>query len=185
MKARELKLKEEHGDYLVTIFKNFFTPLERWGRLNRSQLIMGSECTSVYLLVNILFRNVNLNWNPFSNSSPGLMAAVLISIGITLANLFINPSRHFPWFEKYLPKIITIMGLITLIAIQNLNSKGIDDIGLWMNIVFLLVLFIIMAGYFVEGISSERIIKVWFSLLGYFFSVIGFFYLLEILFSYS
>jgi hypothetical protein len=182
MKVKELRLNEQNDRQIITIVKNFFTADEQWGRLNRSQFIIGLECTITYFIINILFRDIVLSSNTFPNSSNGLLASVFICIGISIVNFFDHIPAKYPWYEKFMPKIITLLGLITLIAVQNLDSKGIDDISLWMDIVILLVLFIIAAGYFVEGVRSERVIKIWFALLGYYFSLVAFFYLLETLF---
>jgi hypothetical protein len=78
-----------------------------------------------------------------------------------------------------MPSIITLLGLTTLMALQNLNGSGNVDAALWINISFQFIVFIIAAGYFVEGTSHEKVLKIWFALLGYYFSIIVFFYLLE------
>ena len=94
-------------------------------------------------------------------------------------SVFNLSQKKYPWYEKYMPMIISLLGLVTLIAIQNLSSTGDYDVSLWINIIVLLVIFIIAAGYFVEGNSNEKIIKIWFSLLGYYFSIIALFYFLD------
>lgn len=169
---------------ILRLVKNFFTPDELWGRQNRSQLIIGLTSIVIYLLANYLTKNENPNWNPFIYSSNGLLFVVYCCVIFTVLRIvidtFTRSSSRSPWYERYMPIIITLLGIVTLIAFQNINGSGFDDAGLWINIVVLLIVFIIAAGHFVEGSSNERVIKMWFALLGYFFSVFSFFYFLEI-----
>ncbi len=183
MKVRELSVKDHHENIIVKAVKDFFNPYESWGRQNRNQFLVGLLLVVVYLLGNSIISSVHPAWNPFSYSSNGLLIAVFTCIGLVIVryaiSLFKSNSNKYPWYEKYMPMIISLLGLITLIAIQNLSSTGLYDASLWINIIVLLVIFIIAAGYFVEGNSNEKIIKIWFSLLGYFFSIIAVFYFLE------
>jgi hypothetical protein len=183
MKVPELSVKNHHENLIVKTVKDFFNPYKSWGRQNRSQFLVGLILVAVYFLGNSIFNAVHPVWNPFLYSSNGLLLAVFICIGLMfgryLFSVFKISSKTYPWYEKYMPMIISLLGLITLIAIQNLSSTGVYDASLWINIIVLLVIFIIAAGYFVEGNSNEKIIKIWFSLLGYFFSVIAVFYFLD------
>ena len=183
MKARELSVKSHHENFIIKAVKDFFNPYESWGRQNRNQFIVGLSLVIVYFLGNSIITAAHPAWDPFMHSSVGLVLAVFASIGLILGkyiiSLFKLNSQKFPWYEKYMPMIISLLGLITLIAIQNLSSTGFYDASLWINIIVLLVIFIIAAGYFIEGNSNEKIVKIWFSLLGYFFSIITVFYFLE------
>jgi len=184
-KIRELPLERQQGNSIIRLVKDFFNPYELWGRQNRNQLLIGLICTVGYFLANVFFNTDQTDWNPFFNSSNGLLLTVFICTGLILArfimNIFSQSSATYPWYEKYMPEIITLLGLVTLIAIQNLSNSDTLDAALWVNIIVLLVVFIIAAGYFVEGSSHEKILKVWFALLGYYFSVVVFFYFLETL----
>lgn len=181
-KIKEMEFEEEEN-YLIKLIKDFFHPEELWGRQNRKQLYVGLICTVVYFAVNALITVNNPPWNPFMHSSNGLMIAALLCA----AHLFISGiadtfNIHFsryPWYEKYMPTIITLLGLTTLMGLQNLHSHGNLDAALWINISFLFIVFIIAAGHFVQGSSHEKVLKIWFALLGYYFSVIVFFYLME------
>jgi len=170
------------GKLILKLAKDFFTPYEFWGRQNRNQFFVGLGIIAVYFIINIIFHSTRVQ-APFINSSNGLLAAIFICVMLIIVRFFtgvLKISRSgYPWYEKYMPLIITLLGLTTLIAMQNLNGKGDDDAGLWINIVVLLVIFIIAAGHFVEGSTHERAVKIWFALLGYYFSVVAFFYFLE------
>jgi hypothetical protein len=182
-KIREMQLQAQQDNSFIRLIKDFFNPLELWGRQNRNQFLVGLICTAGYLLANILFNTDNPDWNPYFYSSDGLLITVFICLVLILAkpikNLFIQNSSATPWYEKYMAQLITLLGLVTLIALQNLNNSDSFDAALWINIIVLLVVFIIAAGYFVEGSSHEKVLKVWFALLGYYFSVVVFFYFLE------
>ncbi len=179
----QLSLADHPGKFIARLIRNFFTPYESWGRQNRNQFLIGLLSTFVYLLTNFVFKINLAGWNPFINSSGGLIVSVYICIALTILKILIdviNPNPlKYPWYENYMPMIITLLGLATLIAFQNLDGSGFDDAGLWINIVILLIVFILAAGYFVEGNNNEKIIKIWFALLGYYFSVITFFYFFE------
>ena len=181
MKVRELSFKSHEDNFILKPIKNFFNPYELWGRQNRNQFLIGLLLVVTYILVNFIFKNNNPSWDPFLHSSFGLLVSVFVCIGLIavryVADIF-NKNRH-PWYEKYMPMIISLLGLISLIAVQNLSSTSAYDASLWINIIVLLVIFIIAAGYFIEGNSNEKIIKIWFSLLGYFLSVIAVFYFLD------
>ena len=178
----QLSMIARPGKFIFRLAKDFFTPYEFWGRQNRNQFIVGVVTASVYFVTNIIFHSTRAR-APFINSSNGLLAAIFICVMLIIVRFFAGVlkigSTKYPWYEKYMPTIITLLGLSTLIAMQNLNGKGTDDAGLWINIVVLLVIFIIAAGHFVEGSSNERAMKIWFALLGYYFSVVAFFYFLE------
>jgi uncharacterized membrane protein SirB2 len=183
MEMRELSLRGESEKLIVRLAKNFFTPYESWGRQNRHQFLVGLITTAGYFITNFFLGSGYMEWNPFINSSNGLLISVFICVGLILFRFTMNFTSlnysKYPWYEKYMPMIITLLGLVTLIAFQNLDGKGADDAGLWINIVVLLIIFIIAAGYFVEGRSNERIIKIWFALFGYYLSVVAFFYFFE------
>ncbi|RPH75431.1 hypothetical protein EHM76_01680 [bacterium] len=184
MKTSELSVNDNPAT-ISRLIKDFFHPYEQWGRLNRSQFITGITCTAAYFLTNI-FSGLNYRgFDSFANSSNGLIASVIICwalvLGRFVSGIFNKKVSFAPWYERYMPLIITLLGLVTLIALQNLNNSGSQDAALWINIIILLVIFIITAGYFVEGSSNERVIKMWFALLGYYFSVITFFYFCETL----
>ncbi len=183
MKARELSVKNHHESFFTKAAKDFFNPFESWGRQNKNQFLVGLLLVIIYFLGNSIINTAHPAWNPFLHSSNGMLLAVFTCIGLILGryiiSLFKLNSQSYPWYEKYMPMIISLLGLITLIAIQNLSSTGFYDASLWINIIVLLVVFIIAAGYFVEGNSNEKIIKIWFSLLGYFFSIIAVFYFLD------
>ena len=127
---------------------------------NRNQLLVGLLLAVVYLLGNSIINSVHPAWNPFSFSSNGLLIAVYTCIGLVILryafSFFKLGTNKYPWYEKYMPMIISLLGLITLIAIQNLSSTGLYDASLWINIIVLLVIFIIAAGFFVEGNSNEK-----------------------------
>jgi uncharacterized membrane protein SirB2 len=182
MKVRELSFKDHENHFVLKPIKDFFNPYELWGRQNRNQFLVGLLLVAAYFLGNIIYKS-KPPWDPFLHSSIGLLIAVFVCIGLIVlryATALFNLSPHkYPWYEKYMPMIISLLGLITLIAIQNLSGAGSYDASLWINMIVLLVIFIIAAGYFVEGNSNEKIIKIWFSLLGYFFSVIAVFYFLD------
>ncbi len=182
MKVRELSFKDGEEHHILKPVKDFFTPYELWGRQNRNQFLVGLLLVAAYFLGNFIFKNNHPAWDPFLHSSTGLLIAVFTCVGLIIvrfASALFNFTPHiYPWYEKYMPMIISLLGLITLLAIQNLSSGGSYDASLWINMIVLLVIFIIAAGYFVEG-SNEKIIKIWFSLLGYFFSVIALFYFLD------
>lgn len=183
MKARELSVKNHHENFIVKTAKDFFNPYESWGRQNRNQFLVGLLLVLIYFLGNLIVKTAHPAWNPFLFTSNGLLLAAFACVGLVVGRYLINflnlNSNKYPWYEKYMPMIISLLGLITLIAIQNLSSTGDYDVSLWINIIVLLVIFIIAAGYFVEGSSSKKIIKIWFSLLGYFFSIIAVFYFLD------
>jgi hypothetical protein len=183
MKVRELSVKDHHENIIWKAVRDFFNPYESWGRQNRNQLLVGLFLAIVYLFGNSLITSVHPAWNPFSFSSNGLLVAVFTCVGLVILryafSFFKLGSNKYPWYEKYMPMIISLLGLVTLIAIQNLSSTGLYDASLWINIIVLLVIFIIAAAYFVESNSNEKIIKIWFSLLGYFFSIIAVFYFFE------
>jgi uncharacterized membrane protein SirB2 len=178
----QLSMISRPGRIIFKLAKDFFTPYEFWGRQNRNQFIVGLIITTAYFFTNIIFHSSRAK-APFINSSNGLIAAIFICMMLIIIRFFSGVLKishsEYPWYEKYMPSIITLLGLSTLIALQNLNGKGTDDAGLWINIVVLLVIFIIAAGYFVEGSANERALKLWFALLGYYFSVVAFFYFLE------
>jgi uncharacterized membrane protein SirB2 len=178
----QLSMIARPGKFIFRLAKDFFTPYEFWGRQNRNQFIVGLVTTAVYFITNIIFHSARAR-APFINSSNGLLAAIFICVLLIVVRFFSGmlkiDSSEYPWYEKYMPMIITLLGLSTLIAMQNLKGKGDDDAGLWINIVVLLVIFIIAAGHFVEGSTHERAMKLWFALLGYFFSVVAFFYFLD------
>ncbi len=178
----QLSIVTRPGKFIFRLAKDFFTPYEFWGRQNRNQFFVGLVITVAYFIINIIFNSTGTR-ALFINSSNGLLAAIFICVMLIIVRFFAGmlkiSSSSFPWYEKYMPMIITLLGLTTLIAMQNLNGKGDDDAGLWINIVVLLVIFIIAAGHFVEGSTHERAMKIWFALLGYFFSVVAFFYFLE------
>lgn len=170
------------GKFILRLAKDFFTPYEFWGRQNRNQFFVGLGITAIYFVTNVISHSARAQ-APFINSSNGLLAAIFICVVLIIVRFFagvlkINSSKY-PWYEKYMPLIIALLGLSTLLAMQNLNGKGDDDAGMWINIVVLLVIFIIAAGYFVEGSTHERALKIWFALFGYYFSVVTFFYFLE------
>lgn len=183
IEMRGLSIRNHLGRFVIKLVKNFFNPYESWGRQNRNQFIVGFIITVGYFISNSLLRSSYVGWNPFYNSTNGLIIAVFISLILVLARFIMGTTKlssaEYPWYEKYMPMIITLLGLITLVAIQNLNGRGTDDAGIWINLVMLLIIFIIAAGYFVEGRSNERVIKIWFALFGYYLSVIAFFYFLE------
>jgi uncharacterized membrane protein SirB2 len=170
------------GKFILKLAKDFFTPYEFWGRQNRNQFFVGLGITAVYFVTNAIFHSIRAQ-APFVNSSNGLLAAIFICLVLIIVRFFAGvlkiSSSEYPWYEKYMPLIITLLGLTTLLAMQNLNGKGDDDAGMWINIVVLLVIFIIAAGHFVEGSTNERALKIWFALFGYYFSVVAFFYFLE------
>ena len=176
-------IRTHPGRFIIKLVKNFFNPYESWGRQNRNQFIVGFIATVGYFIINSFLGSTYVEWNPFLNSTNGLVSAVFISIILVFARFIMSitklNSSKYPWYEKYMPMIITLLGLITLVAIQNLNGKGADDAGIWINLVILLIVFIIAAGHFVEGRSNERVIKIWFALFGYYLSIIAFFYFLE------
>jgi uncharacterized membrane protein SirB2 len=182
-KIREMQLETQRDNSFIRLVKDFFNPHELWGRQNRNQFMIGLICTAGYFLANIFFNTNNSDWNPYFNSSNGLLITVFISIGLILTrfitDIFNRSSAGYPWYEKYMAQLITLLGLVTLIALQNLSNSDTLDAALWINIIVLLVIFIIAAGYFVEGSSRERILKIWFALLGYYFSIVVFFYFLE------
>ena len=176
-------LRAHHESLIIRLVKDFFNPYESWGRLNRNQLLLGSLCTAGYFLSNALIKTKDPDWNPFLNSSNGLLTSVFICLSLILINLIAeifnrNQPKH-PWYERYIPTIISLLGLTTLMALQNLDSRSSLDAALWVNIIFLLIIFIIAAGYFVEGSNHEKVLKIWFALLGYYFSVVVFFYFIE------
>ena len=183
MKARELSVKNHHENFIIKALKDFFNPYESWGRQNRSQFLVGLFLVIIYFLSNAVIITPHPSWNPFVYTSNGLLIAAFACIGLVIGRYMISifnlSSNKYPWYEKYMPMIISLLGLVTLIAIQNLSSTGVYDASLWINIIVLFVIFIIAAGYFVEGSSNEEIIKIWFSLLGYFFSIITVFYFLD------
>ena len=179
MKVRELWIKEDPDKLIYRLVNDFFHPYEQWGRLNRNQFLTGLACTIGYFLTNIVLRTLDMSWNPFAHSSNGLIVGAFICFGLVTYNVVKLGTDKFPWYETYMPKIITLLGLITLIALQNINGKGFDDIAILINIICLLTVFIIAAGYFVEGSSNEKTVKKWFSLFGYYFSVVVFFYFWE------
>ena len=183
MKARELSVKDHHENFIFKVAKDFFNPYESWGRQNRNQFLVGLLLIIIYFLGNKIFSTIHPAWNPFLYTSNGLLVAAYACIGLVIGRYIIGilnlGSKRYPWYEKYMPMIISLLGLVMLIAIQNLSSTGMYDASLWINIIVLFVIFIIAAGYFVEGSSSGKIIKIWFSLLGYFFSIIAVFYFLE------
>ena len=179
----QLSTTARHDKFIFRLIKDFFTPYELWGRQNRNQFFVGLIITVVYFITNIIFNSAVPSRAPFMNSSNGLLAAIFICAGLIVIRFFVGllkstPSQY-PWYEKYMPLMITLLGLTTLVALQNLDGKGYDDASLWINMVVLLVIFIIAAGYFVEGSSHERALKIWFALFGYYFSVVAFFYFLE------
>lgn len=180
----QLSMISQPGKVIFRLARNFFTPHEFWGRQNRNQFIVGLITTAAYFFTNIIFHYSRAR-APFINSSNGLLAAIFICLVLITVRFFMGVFKishsKYPWYEKYMPSIITLLGLSTLIAMQNLNGKGADDAGLWINIVVLLVIFIIAAGHFVEGSANERALKLWFALFGYYFSVVAFFYFLEAL----
>jgi hypothetical protein len=182
-KIQEMQFEARRDNSIIRLVKDFFNPNELWGRQNRNQFLTGLLCTAGYLLANILFNADKADWNPYFHSSNGLLITAFICIGLILyrsmTDLFNQSPSKYPWYEQYMPQIITLLGLITLIAIQNLSNMGAVDAALWVNIILLLVVFIIAAGYFVEGSSRERVLKLWFALLGYYFSVVVFFYFME------
>jgi hypothetical protein len=177
-----LSSKKDREKSLIRLVKDFFHPYELWGRQNRNQFVMGLIITGIYFLANFMFGEYHSSWNPFAHSSNGLFSAVLICVALIIGriafNLATNHTSKYPWYEKYMPMMITLLGLITLVAFQNLSSN-VDDVSLWINLIVLLIIFIIAAGYFVEGSSSEKVMKIWFALFGYYFSVVAFFYFLE------
>jgi hypothetical protein len=178
-----LELPANAKGNIVRLIQDFFNPAESWGRQNRNQLFTGAVCSMLYFITNIFFRGFHPGWNPFLESSNGLITAFLGSILLGFGMFIFNLSRlsfaNYPWYERYMPMIITLLGIITLAAFQNLDGQGGDDASLWINIVVLLIIFIIAAGYFIEGKSNEKIIKIWFALFGYYLSVIAFFYAAE------
>jgi hypothetical protein len=183
MKVRELSVKSEHESLIIKSIKDFFNPNASWGRQNRNQLIVGVLSLIAYYITNSVFKAYHPAWNPFRYSSSGLVIAVYLCIGLIsirfVMHMFHLIHNEHPWYEGYMPMIISLLGLVTLIAIQNISTIGVYDVSLWINIIVLFVIFIIAAGYFVEGNSNEKVIKIWFSLLGYYFSVIAFFYFLD------
>ena len=180
-KIIEMKLDTQQDNSFTKLIKDFFNPLELWGRQNRNQFMIGLICAAGYFLTNIIFKTDNPDLNPYFHTSSGLYITVFICIGLILSKLIRNifASSKSPWYEKYMAELITLLGLVTLIALQNLNGAGTLDAALWINTIILLVVFIIAAGYFVEGSGHERVLKLWFALLGYFLSVVAFFYFLE------
>jgi len=182
-KIREIEFDPDNDHLLIKQIKDFFNPNEVWGRQNRKQLYVGLICTIGYFIANALLKVKNPGWNPFIYSSNGLLIAVFICAGHLLvagvADTFNIHFSKYPWYEKYMPTIITLLGITTLMGLQNLNSAGKLDAALWINISFLFIVFIIAAGNFVQGSSHEKVLKIWFALLGYYFSVIVFFYCLE------
>jgi len=182
-KTKGIDLDMHQENIIIKLIKDFFNPREVWGRQNRKQLFIGLISVLCYFLANLLFNERNQAWNPFQNSSNGLLIAVFINAGYILISavfeIFEFTSSKYPWYEKFMPAIITLLGLTTLSALQNLSISGTVNAALWINISFLLVVFIIAAGYFVEGSSHEKVLKIWFALLGYYFSVIVFFYFIE------
>jgi len=168
---------------IIRLVKDFFNPRESWGRQNRNQLFVGLICAAGYFSVNVILKTYHPDWNPFISSSNGLLIGVFICAGLILINsiadIFSSYHSKYPWYEKYIPAIIALLGLTTLMAVQNLNSKGALDAVLWINLIFVLIIFIIAAGHFVEGSSHEKVLKIWFALLGYYFSVVVFFYFME------
>lgn len=183
MELQGLSMRTNPGRFIIKLAKNFFTPYESWGRQNRNQFLVGLITSIVYFAANYIFGNSYIEWNPFINSSNGLISGVFICTVLVFIRFILNVSKpnssRNPWYEQYMPMIITLLGLVTLIAFQNLDGKGADDASIWINLVVLLIIFIIAAGYFVEGRSNERVIKIWFALFGYYLSVIAFFYFLE------
>lgn len=182
-KIKEIELNKDQDHLLIKLIKDFFNPYEVWGRQNRKQLYIGLICTLSYFTANAFLKVKNPEWNPFIYSSNGLLIAVFICTGHLvvsgIADTFGIHFSKYPWYENYMPTIITLLGLTTLMGLQNLNSNGKLDAALWINISFLLVVFIIAAGHFVQGSSHEKVLKIWFALLGYYFSIIVFFYSLE------
>ena len=182
MKAKALSVKQ-HENFIIKAFKDFFNPYQAWGRQNRNQFIIGIFLVIIYFLSNSIITAVHPSWNPFTYTSNGLLITAFVCAGLVIgrytASIFNFSSNKYPWYEKYMPMIISLLGLVTLMALQNLGGTGVYDASLWINISVLFVIFIIAAGYFVEGSNSEKIIKIWFSLLGYFFSVIVVFYFLD------
>ena len=183
MKVRALSVKGHGENFIIKGIKDFFNPYESWGRQNRNQFLVGLLLVIVYFLGNLIFNTVHPSWNPFLFTSNGLLLTAYACIGLVVGRYVISflnlSSKRYPWYENYMPMIISLLGLVTLIAIQNLSSTGVYDASLWINIIVLFVIFIIAAGFFVEGNSNEKIIKIWFSLLGYFFSIIAVFYFLD------
>jgi hypothetical protein len=183
MRSGSVEISNSHEYLILKAVKDFFTPHEQWGRLNKRQFITGVICTFVYFVVNIIYTPIHREFSSFTFSSTGLMASIYVCWAILIAEfvraIFAISSPGTPWFERYMPVIITMLGISTLTAIQNLGSIGMQDAAMWINIVILLIIFIITAGFFVETSSNERIIKRWFALLGYYFSVVVFFYFCE------
>jgi hypothetical protein len=183
MKVRALSVKGHHENFIIKAIRDFFNPDESWGRQNRNQFIVGLILVIVYFLGNTIIKTIHPSWNPFLYTSNGLLLAAFACIGLVIGRyitgFFKLSSRKYPWYENYMPMIISLLGLVTLMAFQNLSGTGVYDASLWINIIVLFVIFIIAAGYFVEGSSNEKIIKIWFSLLGYFFSIIVLFYFLD------
>jgi hypothetical protein len=182
-KINDIEYETRDENIVFRLIKDFFNPHELWGRQNRKQFYVGLICTLVYFTANSLWTIKNPSWNPFVHSSNGLMiAAFLCAAHLFVAGIADTFNIHFskyPWYEKYMPTIITLLGLTTLMGLQNLNSNGKLDAALWINISFLFVVFIIAAGYFVQGSSHEKVLKIWFALLGYYSSIIVFFYFME------
>ena len=183
MKAKALSVKRHNENFIIKALRDFFNPYEAWGRQNRNQFIIGVFLVIIYFLSNSIITAIHPSWNPFIYTSNGLLIAAFACIGLVLGRYIVNifnfNSNSYPWYGKYMPMIISLLGLVTLMAIQNLSGTGVYDASLWINISVLFVIFIIAAGYFIEGSNSEKIVKIWFSLLGYFFSVITVFYFLD------
>jgi hypothetical protein len=183
MKSRPVEISKSHEYLLLRTIKDFFTPHEQWGRLNKRQFITGLLCTTVYFFVNTFINSHQSEVDALVYSSSGLLFAIYTCWAILafeiIRSAFVLSPAALPWAERYMPVIITMLGIFTLSAIQNLGTIGMQDAAMWINIVILFIVFIITAGYFVESNSNERIIKRWFALLGYYFSVIVFFYFCE------
>jgi hypothetical protein len=183
MKSRSVEISRSQEYLVLKAVRDFFTPHEQWGRLNKRQFITGVICTFVYFIVNTIYSPSHREFDTFAFSSSGLVVSIYICWSILIAEftraIFAISSSGTPWFERYMPVIITMLGISTLTAIQNLANIGMQDAAMWINIVILFIIFIITAGFFVESSSNERIIKRWFALLGYYFSIVVFFYFCE------
>ncbi|MGE5812638.1 MAG: hypothetical protein ACM339_14105, partial [Ignavibacteria bacterium] len=126
-KIKEIELNKDHDHLLIKLIKDFFNPYEVWGRQNRKQLYIGLICTLSYFTANAFLNVKNPEWNPFIYSSNGLLIAVFICTGHLLvsgiADTFGIHFSKYPWYENYMPTIITLLGLTTLMGLQNLNSN--------------------------------------------------------------
>lgn len=183
MRTRSVEIRRSHEFLLLRAVKDFFTPHEQWGRLNKRQFITGLICTITYFAVNTFLSPQHREVDTLKYSSSGLLFTFYSCWALLLFELlrsaFTFISGGMPWFERYMPIIITMLGIFTLTGVQNIGSGGMQDAAMWINIVILLVVFIITAGYFIENNSNEKIVKRWFALLGYYFSVVVFFYFCE------